>query len=120
MWCTNSIINNEEKTLTVSPAQGATGETARSVQFAEAKNTMENTQEESVVYNKFYSDFTPRALNTIGIHFDLIQRKFDDYYTIQSEIGNIRLFAEYIDMLQKMFSLVQQMEGIDKKEKKND
>ena len=38
-----------------------------------AEEMTENVQEESVDYNEFYSNFSQRALDTIGNQFDLIQ-----------------------------------------------
>ena len=67
-------------------------------------------------YNKFYSKFNS-SLNTIGDKFDLIQNRIDNNF---SQTENIRSITGYIDMLQKMLSLVQQLEEQDKKKKKND
>ena len=65
-------------------------------------------------YSKFYSEFAPRALNTIKYNFDLIQVQLDTFCSINSEIGNIRNLSEYIGMLQKILTLVLQMEEKDK------
>ena len=88
-------------------------ETAESSKFVE---TTEKVQEESVDYNKFYSKFYS-SLNTIGDKFDLIQKRIDNNF---SQTEKIRSTTGYIDMLQKMHSLVQQLEEQDKKKKKND
>ena len=70
-------------------------------------------------YNKFYSKFIQRALNTTGDKFDLIQNRIDNH-GVFSQIEKIRSITGYIDMLQNMLSLVQQIEEQDKKKKKND
>ena len=44
-----------------------------------AEETTENVHEESVDYNKLYSKFIQRALDTIGDKFDLIQNHIDNY-----------------------------------------
>ena len=79
---------------------------------SKAEETTGNVQEESVDYNKFYSKFIQRALNTVGDKFDLIQNRVDNYGMF-SQIEKIRSFTGYIDMLQKTLSLVQQIEEQD-------
>ena len=80
---------------------------------------MENAQEESVDYNKFYNKFILRALNTIRDKFDFIQDCVDNHGVV-SQIENIRSATGYIDMLQKMLILVQQIEMKDRRKQKND
>ena len=84
-----------------------------------AEETTENVCEESVDYNKFYSKFIQRALDTIGDKFDLIQNRIDNH-GVFSQIEKIRSITGYINMLQKIFTLVQQIEEKDKRKKKND
>ena len=84
-----------------------------------AEETTENVHEESVDYNKFYSKFIHRALDTTGDKFDLIQNCIDNH-GVFSQIEKIRSITGYIDMLQKIFTLVQQIEEKDKRRKKND
>ena len=84
---------------------------------SKAEETMGNVQEESVDYNKFYSKFIQRALNTIGDKFDLIQNRVDNYGMV-SQIEMIRSITGYIDVLQKIFTLMQQIEEKDKRIKK--
>ena len=86
---------------------------------SETAETTENVQEESVDYNKFYSKFIQRALDTIGNKFAIIQNRIDNH-GVFSQIEKIRSITGYIDMLQKMLSLVQQIEEQDKKKKKDD
>ena len=85
----------------------------------ETDEMTEKAQEESVDYNKFYSKFIQRALGTTGDKFDIIQDSIDNH-GMGCQIENIRSITEYIDLLQKMLSLVQQIEEKDKKEKEND
>ena len=70
-------------------------------------------------YNKFYSKFIQRALGTIGDKFDIIQDSIDNH-GVACQIEKIRIMTAYIDMLQKIFTLVQQIEAKDKRKKKND
>ena len=84
-----------------------------------AEEMTENVQEESVDYNGFYSKFSQRALDTIGNQFDLIQNCIDDHGMF-SQTERIRRTTWYIDILQKTFTLVQQIEEKDKRIKKND
>ena len=79
---------------------------------------MENAQEDSVEYNKFYSEFTPRALYTIWNIFDFIQAHVDTI-GVHDQVDNIRNSTQCIDMLQKIFTLVQQIEEKDKRKKNN-
>ena len=44
-----------------------------------AEETTENVHEDSMDYNKFYSKFIQRALDTIGDKFDLIQNHIDNH-----------------------------------------
>ena len=90
-----------------------------SMSDCETKNTMENAQEDSVEYNKFYSEFTPRALYTIWNIFDFFQACVD-HHGVNDQMENIRNSTQCIDMLQKIFTLVQQIEEKDKRKKKND
>ena len=83
------------------------------------EETTENVQEESVDYNEFYSKFIKRTLDTIRGKFDLIQNCIDNH-GVFSQIERIRDITGYIDMLQKIFTLVQQIEEKDKRKKKND
>ena len=95
------------------------GPPPKKIKGKEAEETTENAQEESVDYNKFYSKFIHRALDTIGDKFDIIQNRIDNH-GVFSQIEKTRSITGYIDMLQKMLSLVQQIEEKDKKKKKND
>ena len=70
-------------------------------------------------YNEFYSKFIQRALDTIRGKFDLIQNCIDDHGML-SQIERIRDITGNVDMLQKIFTLVQQIEEKDKRKKKND
>ena len=85
-----------------------------------AEETTENVQEESVDYDEFYSKFSQRALDTIRNKFDLIQNHIDKVNGLFHQIEMIRCITGYIDMLQNIFTLVQQIEEKDKRKKKND
>ena len=62
-----------------------------------------------VFYEEFYKEFSSRALDTIRNRFDHIQNRIDNH-----EIG---YFVEYLGMLQKVLTLVQQLEDNDRKDK---
>ena len=81
--------------------------------------TMENTQEESVDYSKFYSKFNPRALNVIMDEFEGIQDVLDNF-SMGIEMDRIRQLAEYVDDLQKMFTVMQQIEDLTSKRMASD
>ena len=68
--------------------------------------TMENAQEESVDYSKFYSKFNPRTLNVIMDEFEGIQDVLDNF-SMGMEMDRIRQLAEYVDDLKKMFTVMQ-------------
>ena len=84
------------------------------------KETLEqqSTYEEvdsKVFYEGFYKEFSLRALDTIGNRFGHIQYRIDHLgMSCQTEIGN---FVEYMGMLQKVLTLVQQLEDNDRKDK---
>ena len=86
---------------------------------SEANTIMENAQEDSVEYTKFYSEFTPRILCTIRYNLDFIQTQVEKY-GMHDQLYSMRCATPYIDMLQKIFTLVQQIEEKDKRIKKND
>ena len=69
-------------------------------------------------YNQFYGKFIQKALDTNGNKFDLIQNRIDNH-GVSHQTEMIRSFMGYIDMLQKIFTLVQQIEEKDKRKKKN-
>ena len=84
------------------------------------KETLErqSTYEEvdsKVFYEEFHKEFL-RALDTIGNRFDHIQNRINNQgVSCQTEM--IRSVTGYIDMLQQIFTLVQQMEENDKRRK---
>ena len=84
---------------------------------SEAKYTMENAQEDSVEYNKFYIELTLRVLHTIMYSLDFIQTHVENY-GMPDQMDNIRNGTGYIDMLEKIFNLVQQFEEKDKRKRK--
>ena len=59
------------------------------------------------------------ALDTIDDHFKWLQGSIS-YHGMINHSAEFRNFAEYMDMLQKTFTLVQQIEEKDKRIKKND
>ena len=68
-----------------------------------------------VFYEEFHKEFSLRALDTIGNRFDHIQYLIDNQgVSCQTEIGN---FVKYMGMLQKVLTLVQQLEDNDRKDK---
>ena len=75
--------------------------------------------DEGVDYQEFYSRFSLTALDTIDDHFKQLQGSISCHGMINHSI-EFRNFAEYMDMLQKTFTLVQQIEEKDKRIKKND
>ena len=81
--------------------------------------TMENAKEESVDYSKFYSKFNPRALNVIMDEFEGIQDVLDNF-SMGMEMDRIRQLAEYVDDLQKMFTVIQQIEDLTSKRMASD
>ena len=88
---------------------------------SEAKKNVDNAQEYSVEYNKFYSEFIPRVLCTIMHSLDLIQTLVENNGIGERLSLDITKFVEYMDMLQKMHGLVQQIQEKGKlKENKND
>ena len=81
------------------------------------KETLEqqSTYEEvdsKVFYEELHKELSLRALDTIGNRFRLIQESSMPY-----ETEMIRSVTGYIDMLQQIFTLVQQMEENDKRRK---
>ena len=87
-----------------------------SMSDSEAKNTMENAQEDS----EYRSEFTLRVHNTLSHNLDFIQTHIENH-GMQDQINNIRNVTQYINMLQKTLTLGQQMEEQDNREKiKND
>ena len=85
------------------------------------KETLEqqSTYEEvdsKVFYKEFHKEFSLRALDTIGNRFDRIQNRIDLGVPCQTEIAH---FVEYMGMLQKVLTLVQQLEDNDRKGEKN-
>ena len=103
----------------VPPTKRTKGEKAdKTPEHSEAEETTENAQEESVDYNKFYSKFIQRALYTIGNKFDIIQNCVDKHGVL-SQIEKIRSMTEYMGMLQKVLTLLQQLGDNDRKGEKN-
>ena len=95
------------------------GPPPKKTKYEKSEEATGNVQEESVGYNKLYSTFSQRALDTIRNQFAIIHNWIDDHGMF-SQTERIRLTTGYIDMLQKIFTLVQQIEEKDKRIKKND
>ena len=74
--------------------------------------------DEGVDYQEFYSRFSLTALDTIDDHFKWLQGSISCHGMINHSI-EFRNFAEYMDMLQKTLTLVQQLEDNDRKGEKN-
>ena len=74
------------------------------------RTTMDDIKEqqridEGVDYQEFYSSFSLTALDTIDDHFKQLQSSISCRGMINHSI-EFRNFAEYMDMLQKTFTLV--------------
>ena len=72
--------------------------------------------DEGVDYQEFYSRFSLMALDTIDDQFKQLQGSISCRGMIKHSI-EFRNFAEYMDMLQKVLTLVQQLEDNDRKDK---
>ena len=109
----------EEREMVGPPPKKTKGEKAEeTAESSEAEETMENAQEESVDYNKLYSKFIQRALDTIGDKFNWLQDCIARH-GVNYNSKNFRNFVEYMGMLQKVLTLVQQLEDNDRKGEKN-
>ena len=75
-------------------------------------------EEEGVDYKEFYSRFSLAALDTIDAHFNWLQGSIGRH-GINYNSENFRNFVEYMGMLQKVLTLVQQLEDNDRKGEKN-
>ena len=67
-------------------------------------------------YEEFYKEFSLKAMDTIDDHFNQLQGISDRHginLAINSE--DFRNFVEYVGMLQKVLTLVQQLEDNDRK-----
>ena len=74
--------------------------------------------DEGVDYREFYSEFSLRAMDTITNHFNWLQCSIDKH-GINYNSENCRNFVEYMGMLQKVLTLVWQLEDNDRKGEKN-
>ena len=74
--------------------------------------------DEGVDYKEFYSRFSLTALDTIDDHFNWLQGSIGRH-GINYNSENFRSFVEYMGMLQKVVTLVQQLEDNDRKGEKN-
>ena len=74
--------------------------------------------DEGVDYKEFYSEFSLRAMDTINDHFNWLQGSIGKH-GINYSSENFRNFVEYMGMLQKVLTLVQQLEDNDRKGEKN-
>ena len=74
--------------------------------------------DEGVDYKEFYSEFSLRAMDTINDHFNWIQGSIGKH-GINYNSENFRNFVEYMGMLQKVLTLVQQLEDNDSSGEKN-
>ena len=84
---------------------------------SETAETTENVQEESVDYNKFYSKFIQRALDTIGNKFAIIQNRINNH-GVFSQIEKIRSITGYIDMLQKCWAWCSKLKSRTRRKRK--
>ena len=74
--------------------------------------------EQAVDYQEFYSRFSLTALDKINDHFNWLQGSIGRH-GINYNSENFRNFVEYMGMLQKVLTLVQQLEDNDRKGEKN-
>ena len=77
----------------------------------EQQSTYEEV-DSKVFYEEFHKELSLRALDTIGNRFDHIEN-----WAVSCQAEMIRSVTGYIDMLQQIFTLVQQMEENDKRRK---
>ena len=115
--CIVSLHEEEEE-------EKACGQCRHSIHSHWLRTTVDDIKEqqridEGVDYQEFYSRFSLTALDTIDDHFKQLQGSISCHGTINHSI-ELRNFAEYMDMLQKTFTLVQQIEEKDKRIKKSD
>ena len=75
--------------------------------------------EQGVDYKEFYSEFSLRAMDTISGQFNQLQRGICRHSMNRAHSDNCRNFVEYMSMLQKVLTLVQQLEDNDRKGEKN-
>ena len=74
--------------------------------------------DEGVDYGELYSRFSLTVLDTINDHFNWLQGSIGRHgKNFNSE--NFRNFVEYMGMLQKVLTLVQQLEDNDRKGEKD-
>ena len=73
--------------------------------------------DEGVDYKEFYSRFSLAALDTIDAHFNWLQGSIGRH-GINYNSENFRNFVEYMGMLQKVLTLVQQLEVVTERERK--
>ena len=81
--------------------------------IADQQSTYEEV-DSKVFYEEFRKELSLRALDTIEDRFDLIKTQ-----SVSCQTETIRRVTGYIDMLQQIFTLVQQMEDNDRKGEKN-
>ena len=74
--------------------------------------------DEGVDYKEFYGRFSLTTLDTIDEHFSWLQGSIGKH-GINYNSENFRNFVEYMGMLQKVLTLVQQLEDNDRKAEKN-
>ena len=104
---TDIMSNSEEKTPTVSPDQGATGETTASSENKKAgMQTGLSEEEKEAHYKEEYHNDVIKLLRNIQHGINYNSEKF-------------RNFDEYMGMLQKVLTLVEQFEDNARKGEKN-
>ena len=74
--------------------------------------------DKGVDYKEFYITFSLMALDTIDDHFNWLQGSIGKH-GINYNSENFRSLVEYMGMLQKVLTLVQQLEDNDRKGEKN-
>ena len=113
--CIVSLHEEEEK------EEQACGQCGHRIHSHWLNTTVDDIKEqqridEGVDYQEFYSRFSLKALDTIDDCVTQLQGSIGMHGMVchSSEIGN---FVEYMGMLQKVLTLVQQLEDNDRKDK---
>ena len=114
--CIVSLHEEEEE-------EKACGQCGHSIHSHWLRTTVDDIKEqqridEGVDYKEFYSRFSLAALDTIDTHFNWLQGSIGRH-GINYNSENFRNFVEYMGMLQKVLTLVQQLEDNDRKGEKN-
>ena len=81
---------------------------------SEAEETTENAQKEKLDYHHWYCELAPRALTAITYQFHCVQEVIDSDSVLDS-IHLVMWLATYVDVLHKMYIMIQQIEDLTSK-----